>query len=114
MKDCKKSNRFKIILISKGFYFSSKIEKNKGDRDFKLAWLYRSCLIVSFHVFFSHLIIDFKVFIIQDFNNNVKTYVCWVSFFNKYMSFDGSLGPYNKKTWKCCLKLQANGIIFKP
>ena len=23
-------------MISKGFYFSSKIEKNKGDRDFKL------------------------------------------------------------------------------
>ena len=22
-------------MISKGFYFSSKIEKNKGDRDFK-------------------------------------------------------------------------------
>ena len=24
------------FLISKGFYFSSKIEKNKGDRDFKV------------------------------------------------------------------------------
>ena len=25
-------------MISKGFYFSSKIEKNKGDRDFKYAY----------------------------------------------------------------------------
>ena len=33
MKDWKKPSHF--IMISKGFYFSSKIEKNKGDRDFK-------------------------------------------------------------------------------
>ena len=25
-------------MISKGFYFSSKIEKNKGDRDFNAKW----------------------------------------------------------------------------
>ena len=30
MKDSKKSNNFKIMMISKGFYFSSKTEKNKG------------------------------------------------------------------------------------
>ena len=24
-------------MISKGFYYSSKIEKNKGDRDFKMS-----------------------------------------------------------------------------
>ena len=27
MKDCKKSNHLKNIVISKGFFFSSKIEK---------------------------------------------------------------------------------------
>ena len=30
-----KIESFKNIMISKGVYFSSKIEKNKGDRDFK-------------------------------------------------------------------------------
>ena len=30
-----KIESFKNIMISKGFYFSSKIEKNKGERDFK-------------------------------------------------------------------------------
>ena len=26
-------------MIGKGFYFSSKLEKNKGDRDFKLSFI---------------------------------------------------------------------------
>ena len=30
-----KIESFSNIMISKGFYFSSKIEKNKGDRDIK-------------------------------------------------------------------------------
>ena len=34
MKDCKKMESFQNIMISKSFYFASKIEKNKGDRDF--------------------------------------------------------------------------------
>ena len=34
-----KIESFKNIMISKDFYFSSKIEKNKGDRDFKVGVL---------------------------------------------------------------------------
>lgn len=62
------------------WFAATKMDKNSkkmgtwiqdlSDKDWKIQnlWLYTSCLIVSFHVFFSHLIIDFKVFIIQDFN----------------------------------------------